>query len=117
MSRVLFVDDDATIQKIATKWLEGKGIVFSEGQDLVAAHKASPSDTKIIIVDLQMPGYDGFQTLNDIRDFDNGRGSKTKVYALSGDYDDDDVVEKVNSVGFDGLIPKPLKKALIESII
>jgi len=78
------------IQKIATKFIDDKGFVFPGGQELVAAHKSNPDDTKLIIVDIYMPGYDGFDTLNDIRNFDNSRGRKTKVMAMSGDTDDDD---------------------------
>jgi CheY-like chemotaxis protein len=110
MSKILFCDDDALMQKIAGKFLGDAGSIFPGGQELFDRHKGDPSGTKYCIVDLNMPDPDGYATLELIRKFDKSNGRVTRVIALSGDADEDACQAKVKECGFDGLVGKPLNK-------
>jgi two-component system, OmpR family, phosphate regulon response regulator OmpR len=68
MQRVLIIDDDVKLQELLAEYLKGYGFeVFyhDEGTGVTAAvEKYSP---EIILLDIMLPGKDGFEVLREIR--------------------------------------------------
>lgn len=68
MQRILIVDDDAGLRGILSKALARSGFATEEaghGAEGLALHAARPAD--LLVLDLTMPGMDGFQVLKALR--------------------------------------------------
>lgn len=69
--RVMIVDDVSINLKVASRILESEGAIvssFLSGQEAIRAIEANPDDFDIILMDLQMPGKNGFDTTLHIRE-------------------------------------------------
>lgn len=78
-------------------------ITADNGESGIAMTKEQMPD--LILLDLQMPGMNGFETLRQIRDDPRIQGMKVVAvtsYAMAGDR------KQVLAAGFDGYIAKPL---------
>jgi len=81
MSRILVVDDDASVRRSVRKLLERVGHVVREsadGAEALALLEADPPD--ILITDLNMPNLDGMVLLRTLRQ----QGKRTKTIVFSG---------------------------------
>jgi len=69
MSKSIYIaDDDANIRNLVQTFLQKEGynvLSFSDGDSLLRAFSAQPSD--LVILDVMMPGRDGFIICSDIR--------------------------------------------------
>jgi CheY-like chemotaxis protein len=104
--RVFMVDDDRFLLDMYALKFKAAGhdaVPFSGGQDLLDALKDKPAPDAILL-DIIMPGMDGFQVLEAIR---KGKlvPEKTKVVVLSNQGQDADI-EKAKSLGAAGYIVK-----------
>jgi len=102
--KVLIADDDRTILLAGKTFLEGKGfqvITADNGQDALTQVKEELPD--IILLDVVMPGKDGFEVCQEIKE--NDRMKNTKVVIFSGNVKE---VEKGFDYGADDCIAKPL---------
>lgn len=69
--RVLLVDDEEEFVHALTKRLTARGLnVDSAGNGEAAIEKVKQSDFDVIVLDLAMPGIDGLETLNRLREID-----------------------------------------------
>jgi CheY-like chemotaxis protein len=67
--RVLLVDDDPTVVALATAVLEPHGYAIRtahSGEEALALLAREPSD--VVVLDVDMPGISGWETLSEIRD-------------------------------------------------
>jgi DNA-binding response OmpR family regulator len=68
-ARVLVIDDDADIRALVAELLRRAGFAVEEASDgragIRAFHKSPPD---LVILDVSMPGFDGWETLERIRD-------------------------------------------------
>jgi len=81
MTRILVVDDDPTTQRLLRIALNADGhevAVASDGLEALAEHGEDPAD--VIVLDIVMPGIDGFEVLQRIR----AAGDEVPVLILSG---------------------------------
>jgi len=115
-SRLLLVEDNPINQQVAVGILErlGMGVdVVSTGKDAVGALAVLPYD--LVLMDVQMPGMDGYETTREIR----GPGTTAKnpeipivamtANAMRGDR------EKCLGAGMDDYVAKPVSpRALLE---
>ena len=106
MQTVLIADDKATGRELIRAVLEKAGfnvIEASDGLEAVRAARENPPD--LIILDLHMPGLDGFGVVQELRR-DAVFASKPIVAltasAMQGDR------ERAISAGFTGYITKPI---------
>jgi CheY-like chemotaxis protein len=105
MARILIVEDSPDNMKLfrtilRLKGHEVTGLPGGEGL-LDAIEKESPD---LVLMDIQLPGKDGFALLQDIR----GSGhSKVRVIALTAHAMTGDR-ERALDAGFDGYITKPI---------
>ena len=69
---ILVVDDNAEIREILHILLEGEGFDIREAEDGDAALKATKNqDFDLIILDIMMPGMNGYKTCREIRMYSN----------------------------------------------
>jgi CheY-like chemotaxis protein len=105
MARILVVEDNPDNMKLFRALLAMKGHVVTglwSGDGLLEELSANPPD--LVLMDIQLPGRDGFELLTEIR---RSPFSKLKVvaltaHAMSGDR------EKAENAGFDEYITKPI---------
>lgn len=106
--KILIVDDDtnfAEFLKILLE-IEVKNVeveISLDGFD--AANKLRDFSPNIILLDLKMPGLDGFQVCQHVKQ--NPLQSHIRIIAISGDVTESDI-EKVQSLGAETCLRKPI---------
>lgn len=116
--RILVVDDNAVNRIIARKLLEDKGYLIDEeenGTDAInRILETDPYD--IILMDVHMPGIDGYETTRRIRNMDDRTRANVPIIAVSGDVYEEDI-ERSRKAGMDAHIPKPIAIDNLLSVI
>ena len=113
---VLVVDDVEINQIVAAGMLERLGYavaVADNGQAAVAEIQLRTYDA--ILMDVQMPGMDGFQTTAQIRRIE-GEGHRTPIVAMTASAMDGDR-ERCLSAGMDDYITKPVHLKAVEQVL
>jgi len=113
--RILVVDDNSVAQTIASKVLVRNGYeVEIAGDGLAAVQKASGSKFDLILMDLQMPGMDGFETLKNLRSLPDYWD--TPVLALTANCSSD-YREMCLRHGMGGFLSKPVQsRELVQAV-
>jgi type IV pilus assembly protein PilB len=111
--RVLIVDDDPTIRIILRKILENQGCRVEETADGAEALAVIAGQTPdMIIVDLNMPGLDGYGVIRGVRD---SLGlADVPVLILTSDPDEESQVEALE-LGADDYILKPVRPSIVSA--
>jgi two-component system copper resistance phosphate regulon response regulator CusR len=105
MSRILVVEDEARIASFLEKGLKANGFatpVVGDGRDAVALAASGSFD--LVILDLGLPGQDGFSVLQELR----ARGSTLPVVLLTARDSVRDTVAGLEG-GADDYITKPFR--------
>ena len=105
MAKILIVEDSPDNMKLFRTILALKGHEISGlpgGEELFSTLAAGLPE--LVLMDIQMPGKDGFALLAEIRasEYRDLRVIALTAHAMSGDR------EKAMSAGFDGYITKPI---------
>ena len=72
MVRVLFVEDERRMRRIVRLFLEENGhevADYGSGEEAVAAFRPEAFD--VVLIDINLPGIDGLQTLTKLREADS----------------------------------------------
>lgn len=102
MSRILVIDDDIELCELLTDYLSGEGFdVESVNHGEQGAQQALAADYSLIVLDVMLPGMNGFDVLRKIRE-----ASKTPVIMLTARGDDIDRIVGLE-LGADDYLPKP----------
>ena len=104
--RVMIVDDDPTIRFLACETLEQAGIAVTEaadGDQALAIYEQVKPD--IILLDVHMPGLDGFAVCNRIRE--DPEGLNIPIIMMTG-HDDIESIKRAYETGATDFISKPL---------
>jgi signal transduction histidine kinase/CheY-like chemotaxis protein len=113
--RILLAEDNAVNQRIACHVLEKHGhrvMVAADGRQALSALDQAPFD--VVLMDVQMPEMDGFETTNAIRARERGTGMHLPIIAMTAHAMQGDR-ERCIAAGMDDYISKPLDiKELIE---
>lgn len=109
-ARILVVDDDATNRFVLVKLLQVEGVaaanIVALPGDPTAYLTANPDvHFDLVLLDIQMPGKDGFAVLADLRQ--DARFVGVPVTAVTANVMRSDV-ERVVAARFDGLLGKPI---------
>ena len=116
--RVMVVEDVDVNQMLMGKYLELLGVaaVFANnGLEAVELYKKEA--VNLIFMDCQMPEMDGFDATKHIRAYEQAhKKPQTPIIALTADVMSDNR-EKCLSVGMNGFLTKPIKKAAIQEAI
>jgi CheY-like chemotaxis protein len=106
MTKVLVADDKATSRELIRTVLESRGYSISEASDGIEALRfARELDPDLIILDLHMPGVDGFGVLAELRR--DGKFAATPIMALTASAMQGDR-ERAIAAGFDSYVSKPI---------
>ena len=102
-SVILVVDDESSSRETLKGVLEEKGYKVSTAEDgLTAIEMARKTHFDMALIDVIMPGIDGFQTLDEIKKID----PETKAIMMTG-HDVEHFVEKAISLGAFAHLSKP----------
>jgi signal transduction histidine kinase/CheY-like chemotaxis protein len=114
-SRILLVEDNEDNICLLSEYLESKGyeaVIARNGPDAISLARKSPP--AIILMDIQMPGMDGFEAIQHIRASDNLK--TVPIVALTGMAMPGDS-QRCRTAGANEYLSKPYSlKALIEII-
>ena len=113
--RIMAVDDEGTLLVLMRKFLERSGYevkTFNQGSDaLVTLGEWIPD---ILLVDLQMPGMNGFEFLSTVNEQQLCPQSKIAVITGRNDPLDEG---RVKSLGVHAFLYKPYKKEELLSVV
>lgn len=113
MKKVLVADDKATSRELVRTVLEKSGYTVVEASDgIEALRNARESKPDLIILDLHMPGLDGFAVVQELRR--DRELAVTPVMALTASAMHGDR-ERAIAAGFTGYISKPISLSVLRS--
>ncbi|MFH1355464.1 MAG: response regulator [Candidatus Omnitrophota bacterium] len=106
MNRILVVDDDQGIRDLIKEKLEKsqyKVITASSGQEALVVYKTNRPD--LIMLDIAMPGIDGYQTAIELRK--DPKLQDVPILFLTGkDIQEDSIIEHCKGIENCGYVPK-----------
>jgi DNA-binding response OmpR family regulator len=103
-TRILYVEDDERIRGSVKLALEDEGWVVDEagtGEEAIVSFQRSPTD--VVLIDIMLPGIDGFEVCRSIR-----RESDVPIIMVTARADTHDVVAGLEA-GADDYMTKPLQ--------
>jgi two-component system, NarL family, sensor histidine kinase BarA len=114
--RILAVDDnEANLKLVMTLLNDCKVHAEGASSGFEALSKARRGPFDLVFMDLQMPGMDGVETTERLREMD-GNHQRTPVIALTAHALADEQ-ERLTRQGFDGYLPKPISNTQLEQTI
>ena len=103
--KILIVDDDPQIHKVLIKVLSAQKYETAVASDgFEAGVKVTEFKPGLIILDLFMPGMDGFEVCKRIKE--NPLSSQIKILVITG-YDNKENKDRILESGADGYMVKP----------
>jgi CheY-like chemotaxis protein len=111
--RLLLVDDNAINLELFNDALTSDGHeVVTESDPLRGQQRALAEPFDVIILDIQMPGSDGYAVCRALR----GSGHRGPIVALSSNALPDHVAEGMRA-GFDSYLTKPISPAELRAAV
>jgi PAS domain S-box-containing protein len=107
---ILVAEDDPANQLVTMAVLEKMGHsvrLAHNGREAVAAFEQEVFD--LVLMDVQMPGMDGFQAATAIRAREASRGTRTPLVAVTAHVLKDDC-ERYRAWGLDSYLSKPMRR-------
>ncbi|MBN2406155.1 MAG: response regulator [Elusimicrobia bacterium] len=115
VKNILIVDDDETVRKSIEKAIRKKiknSDVHTASDGFRAGQAVSDHNPDVVILDLKLPGLDGFEVCRIIKERDRNK----KIIAITG-YDTPENRRKILKAGADDYIVKPFDaEDIVESI-
>src|SRR5262245_3835777 len=113
---VLIVEDEAVIRLDLRQMVEGlkiPALMIEEAQDGYQAGKKIESlKPSLVILDVRLPGVDGFQILKDLRE---QKGTEaTRVIVVSGQLSPEEA-SRIQEIGADEVLSKPVDPEVFKS--
>jgi CheY-like chemotaxis protein len=113
--RVLIVEDDDDAREVMGELIDALGheaIPAASGGEAVLEAERHPPD--VALIDLGLPGTDGFETARRIRGVVAGAG--VRLVALTG-FSDASTRERALAAGFDDFLVKPAHTTALEAVV
>lgn len=102
MNRILVIDDDLDLCELLAKYLRSEGFEVATASDgNLGVDRALSGDYSLIVLDVMLPGLNGFDALKSIR-----KKSTVPVLMLTARGDDVDRIVGLE-IGADDYLPKP----------
>jgi signal transduction histidine kinase/CheY-like chemotaxis protein len=115
--KILVVEDNPVNQKVAARMLEHRGhkiTVAGNGREALAALQAEAFD--LVLMDIQMPGMDGFEATAAIRETERDTGKHQPIIAMTAHAMKGDE-QRCLDAGMDGYLAKPIRGAEISAML
>jgi two-component system OmpR family response regulator len=109
--RILLIDDEPEVRELVATWFEKAGHEIDSratGEDGLL--QADEQSYDAIILDIRMPGLDGFEVLAELR----GSGNITPVMMLTSVLEEEDIIDALGT-GADGYMTKPFSPPELEA--
>jgi len=107
-ARILLVDDSQGLVHLYSRYLAGQPYDVHGATDLDSAVRATQEIAPdAILLDIMMPGHDGWEVLQAIRTTTEGRQAKVIICSVIDD------PELAHALGADGFLNKPLTQATL----
>jgi CheY-like chemotaxis protein len=114
----LYVEDDYPSRIVLKKLMPTIGItrltIFEDSTDFMARFKALDERPDIILLDIHMKPYSGFEMLKMLRD--DPELADSKVVALTASVMNEEV-DLLRSSGFSGVIAKPIQISILPKLL
>lgn len=111
-SRILLVDDNLLNREIGVTLLQDAGFCVdaaTNGQEAIDMLRESAPDTyQLVLMDIQMPVMNGYETAQAIRGLDDESRSRVPILAVTADAFDEDRQKALDS-GMNGHLAKPIE--------
>ena len=107
--RILVVDDELDIRTELAEYLEIKGYqveVAGDGREALDKLEAAPVD--VVVADIKMPRYNGYELIRQLRAMDLG----IRIIAMTGDLTQSGL-DKAKELGATMIIKKPINLRLL----
>jgi two-component system cell cycle response regulator DivK len=109
MKKILVAEDNPANRELMREVLAGRGFDVIEASDgLEALQKIEETRPDLVLLDIQLPGLDGFAVLTKLRE--NPEHARLRVVAVTANAMREDR-EKGMKAGFDAYISKPIDVA------
>ena len=106
-AKVLLVEDEEQLRRVMKDLLEREGYIVAEARDGVQAlDEVDRHAPDIIVLDLNLPGLDGYSVLQQLRSRPATRGIPVMVLTAKGDEDNE---VRVFELGADDFLTKPFR--------
>jgi two-component system alkaline phosphatase synthesis response regulator PhoP len=106
-AKVLLVDDEDSLRKVMKELLERDGYIVSEARDgAQALNEIDRVGPDVIVLDLNLPGLDGYGVLSHLRSRPATAGIPVIVLTAKGDEDNE---VRVFELGADDFLTKPFR--------
>lgn len=113
MKRILVADDKESSREFVRTVLEHAGCVVEEAADgCEALAKITANPPNLVVLDLHMPGLDGFAVMESLRQ--NGQYTLLPIVALTASAMQGDR-ERALAAGFADYMTKPISLSLLRS--
>lgn len=112
---ILYIEDNLDNQRLVQRVLEAWGyqvIIAPDGVSGVSCVQSTPTD--LILVDINIPGLNGFETTTRLRGLQHGK--HTPIVAITAD-NRPDTREQALAAGCDGYIAKPIDTRMLPAQI
>lgn len=113
---VLYIEDNPANLRLVTQLLGRRSDIkmLSAEEPLLGLEMANEHKPDLILLDINLPGINGYEVLNHLRQRDSSR--EKPIIAISANAMPKDV-KKGLEAGFDGYITKPIDvKALLQTV-
>jgi CheY-like chemotaxis protein len=105
---VLIVDDHDLNRRVLVELLQPFGFSVREAADgAQALDQFERHGPQLILMDLRMPGLDGYQAMQRIRQ--SARGAQVRIVAVTASAFDDDL-PRIRDSGADDVLRKPFRR-------
>ena len=109
--KILLVEDNELNREIAVEILKGAGFVVDTAEDGETAvrmmEQAAAGQYDLVLMDIQMPGIDGYEATRQIRAMRDVRKANIPIFAMTANAFEEDRQNALNA-GMNGHIAKPL---------
>lgn len=116
MHRVLIVDDNDSIRLVIEQGLLGAGFAVTGTDDGVGVPERLRREAyDLVVLDLHMPGMNGFEVLRQLRHPSPGRrrtAARPKVLVISA-HSDEATMQFARTLGADACLTKPFELSVL----
>ena len=114
----ILITDDSEINRALLKEILGDGYDYLEAEDGAAAVELmrQRTDISLLLLDLMMPGMDGYEATRAIRLSDKSDAADIPIIALTANAFSEDV-QAAHDAGMNAHLPKPLDFDKLKSML